>query len=145
MPRVTIQPELRLAGGAHGEKDHWVDLRWFPDRQARQCSRRLGKRPLTFPQLHLPTPGSRGSRGPRNAHPRTCARARPHAVSITLDTTSAVVSGPAGNLTLDVHESDADGNSEEKAALIGTALFKKHEPYEKGREAPTGTPTNLYC
>ena len=39
-------------------------------------------------------------------------------VVITIDTTSAVVSGPAGNPTLDAPESDADGDSEENIAMI---------------------------
>ena len=39
-------------------------------------------------------------------------------VVITVDTMPAVVSGPAGNPTLDVSKSDADGDSEEKIAGI---------------------------
>jgi len=39
-------------------------------------------------------------------------------VVITIDTTSAVVSGPAGNPTWDAPESDEDGNSEENAMRV---------------------------
>ena len=38
-------------------------------------------------------------------------------VVIAIDTTSAVVSRPAGDLQMSASESDADGDSEEKVAL----------------------------